>query len=322
MRFFVFNMANKIRSIITLLRIRQYYKNILIFVSIFFSKRLFEFSLYFPLIIGFILLCSASSFNYIINDIIDIEHDKKHPEKLKKKPLASGALSIYFAVAIIIILVTIIIFSILILIPNWDFVFMIVLIIITGQAYNHFLKNYAFIDILVLSTGYLWRALAGCFLIDVFISPWLFLAIFEIALFLVIAKRKGDLMLLNTLGEENASAHKRSYDQYSINLLEQFHAIIAGSLFITYSLYLILHFNLFAAERVNLHEYLAILTIPLILYVIFRYMYLTSARPEIARNTEKAFFDKGMIIAGICFVAILSYAFYLDEFIQLINSSF
>ncbi|MFX1340192.1 MAG: hypothetical protein ACFFDK_16395, partial [Promethearchaeota archaeon] len=76
------------------------------------------------------------------------------------------------------------------------------------------------------------------------------------------------------------------------------------------------------AERVNLHEYLAILTIPLILYVIFRYMYLTSAKPEIARNTEKAFLDKGMIIAGVFFVGILSYSFYFDEFILLINNLF
>ncbi|TFG29904.1 MAG: hypothetical protein EU532_02260 [Promethearchaeota archaeon] len=315
-------MLRKIKNILNLLRVRQFYKNTLIFWGAFFSESLLDFVLYPTLILGFILLCCASSINYIINDIRDIENDKRHPEKIKNRPLASGELSISFAILLLILLSGIIGFSLLFIISNWNFAIMVLLVIITGQLYNHIFKKYAFIDILCLSLIYLWRALAGCFLIDVFISPWLFLAIFEIALFLVIAKRKGDLILLNSLGEENASAHKRSYDQYSINLLEQFHGIIAGSLFITYSLYLILHFNLFAAERVNLHEYLAILTIPLILYVIFRYMYLTSARPEIARNTEKAFFDIGMIIAGICFVAILSYAFYLDEFIQLINSTF
>jgi 4-hydroxybenzoate polyprenyltransferase len=313
-------MPSKIKSIINLLRCRQYYKNTLIFWGAFFSESLLDFSLYPILILGFILLCCASSINYIINDIRDIEKDKKHPEKLKSRPLASGELSITFAILVLILLAGIIGFSLLFIISNWNFAIMILLVIITGQLYNHIFKKYAFIDILCLSLIYLWRALAGCFLIDVFISPWLFLAIFEIALFLVIAKRKGDLMLLNALGKENAIAHKKSYDQYSLNLLEQFHAIIAGSLFITYSLYLIIHFNLFAAESVNLHEYLAILTIPLILYVIFRYMYLTSAKPEIARNTEKAFFDPGMIIAGVCFIAILSYSFYFDEFINLINN--
>ena len=307
-------MASKIRSLLTLLRIRQYYKNVLIFVSIFFSKKLFDFSLYIPLILGFILLCCTSSFNYIINDIIDIEQDKKHLEKLKKKPLASGALSIYFAVALIIVLIVaglFIVAVLLFLIPNWDFILMIVLIIITGQAYNHFLKNYAFIDILILSIGYLWRALAGCMIIREFISAWLFLAIFEIAMFLSIAKRKGDLLYLGT---DKAVGHKKVYDQYSLKLLDQFHVLIAGSLFMTYSLYLILKFNLFE-PTINLQEYIVIFTIPISLYIIMRFMYLTSSKPEIARRTEKAFFDKGIIIAGILLFLILFTSFYYDKMI-------
>ena len=314
-------MPRKIRNIINLLRVRQYYKNVLIFLGAFFSESLLNFSLYPTLILGFVLLCCASSINYIMNDLMDIEKDKKHPEKLKKRPLASGELSITFALLVLTLLSGIIGFTLIFIISNWNFAIMIILIIITGQLYNHLFKRYAFIDILSLSIIYLWRALAGCFLVDVFISPWLFLSIFEIALFLVIAKRKGDLMLLNSLGNENATAHKKSYDQYSIKLLDQFHGIIAGSIFITYSFYLILHFNLFSAETVNFHEYIAILTIPIVLFIIFRYMYLTSARPEIARSTEKAFLDKGMIIAGIILLAILSYSFYFDEFVILINKS-
>ena len=310
-------MVSKIRSIITLLRIRQYYKNVLIFVSIFFSKKLFVFSLYIPLILGFILLCCTSSFNYIINDIIDIEHDKKHPEKLKKKPLASGTLSIYFAVALLMGLIAIIVVSLLFLIPNWDFALMIVLIIITGQAYNHFLKNYAFIDILILSTGYLWRALAGCMIIREFISAWLFLVIFEIAMFLSIAKRKGDLQFL---GKDKAIEHKKVYDQYSVKLLDQFHVMIAGSLFMTYSLYLILKFNLFEQESINLWEYIAIFTIPVLFYIIMRYSYLTSAKPEIARRPERAFLDKSILIAGFIFLGTIFITFYFEQIIFFFGS--
>ncbi|GAI80810.1 unnamed protein product, partial [marine sediment metagenome] len=235
-------MTSKIRSIVNLLRVRQYYKNILIFVGVFFSKRIFDFTLYFPLILGFILLCCASSFNYIINDIRDVERDKKHPEKLKKKPLASGDLPVYFAVLLLLIISAFMTFSFVFLIPNISFIFMIILIILTGQLYNHFFKNYAFIDISVLSTGYLWRALSGVVIINEYISAWLFLAIFEIAMFLSIAKRKGDLILL---GKDKAVEHKKVYDQYSLKLLDQFHIMIASSLFMTYSLYLILKFNLF-----------------------------------------------------------------------------
>jgi len=308
-------MTSKIRSIINLLRVRQYYKNVLIFVGVFFSERIFDVTLYFPLILGFILLCCASSFNYIINDILDVERDKKHPEKLKKKPLASGDLPVYFAVLLLLFISAFMIFSLVFLIPNINFIFMIILIIITGQFYNHFFKNYAFIDISILSTGYLWRALSGVVIINEYISAWLFLAIFEIAMFLSIAKRKGDLMLL---GEDKAVEHKKVYDQYSLKLLDQFHVMIASSLFMTYSLYLMYKFNLFELP-INPQEYIVIFTIPISLYLIMRYMYLTSAKPEIARRTEKAFFDKGIITAGFFLFLILSFSFYYDVIVGLFS---
>jgi 4-hydroxybenzoate polyprenyltransferase len=310
-------MPNKLKSIFNLLRIRQYYKNVLIFVAIFFSERLFDFSLYFSLLVGFILLCCASSFNYIINDIRDINNDRKHPEKLKKKPLASKELSLSFAVIVIFILISVIILSFIYLIPNWYFVFMLVLIILTGQLYNLVLKNIAFIDILVLSFGYLWRALAGCFLIKEYVSAWLFLAIFEVALFLSIAKRRGDLKYL---GKEKAIEHKKIYDQYSAELLNQFHVIISGCLFMTYSLYLIFRFSLFEPSSVNaLYEYIAIFSIPILLYIILRYLYLTSTKSEIARSPEKAFFDKGIIISAFILFLILIISFYFDQFIEFLN---
>jgi len=310
-------MVSKLRSILTLLRVRQYYKNILVFVSIFFSKNLFNSSFYLPLILGFILLCCTSSFNYIINDIVDIEYDKKHPEKLKKKPLASGDLSVAFAIIVLILLVLFVVASLIFLIPNMQFIFMIILIVLTGQLYNHFFKNHAFIDVIVLSMGYVWRALAGCFIIEEFISAWLFLVIFEIAMFLSIAKRKGDLIFL---GEDKALEHKKVYDRYSIKLLDQFHVMISSSLFITYSLYLILKFNLFEPESINLWEYIAIFTIPILFYIIMRYTYLISAKPSIARSPERAFLDKGIIVAGFIFLGILVITFYFDKLILLLDS--
>jgi 4-hydroxybenzoate polyprenyltransferase len=263
-------------------------------------------------------LCCASSFNYIINDIRDVEADKQHPEKMKKKPLASGELPIYFAYLLLIIIVGIIVLSLVFLIPNIGFVIMLILVILTGQFYNHFFKKYAFIDILVLSTGYLWRALAGVVIIEEFISPWLFLAIFEIAMFLSIAKRRGDLLYL---GKDKAIEHKKVYDQYSLKLLEQFHVVIAGSLFMTYSLYLISKFFLLEGEipfeEITLPEYIVIFTIPISLYIIMRFMYLTSSKPEIARRTEKVFFDKGIIVAGLLLFLILFTAFYYDIIVGL-----
>ncbi len=307
-------MASKIKSFFQLLRVRQYYKNVMIFVGIFFSYRLFEFDLYFPLLLGFVLLCCASSINYIINDIGDIKNDKKHPEKMRKKPLASGELPVSFAILLIFILIAIIALSLIFVIPNIGLILMIIFIIATGQLYNHFFKNYAFIDILILSTGYVWRALAGCAIIGEYVSGWLYFAIFEIALFLSIAKRKGDLLLL---GKEKAVEHKKVYDQYSQKLLDQFYVMTAGSLFMTYSLYLIFKFNLDTPENAGLNVLLVIVTIPISLYLIMRFMYLTSAKPEIARSTEKAFLDRGMIIAFLTLLVILIFSFYSDEIIKI-----
>jgi len=188
---------------------------------------------------------------------------------------------------------------------------------VSGQLYNHLLKHYAFIDILILSTGYLWRALAGCAIIEQNVSAWLFLAIFEIALFLSIAKRKGDLILL---GKDKAIEHKKVYDQYSFKILDYFHIIIAGSLFMTYSLYLIINFELHEPGIAEVYEYVSIFTIPLSLYLIMRYMYLTSAKPEIARSTEKAFLDKGMIIAALILLITLFFSFYFDKIIEILFS--
>ena len=92
--------------------------------------------------------------------------------------------------------------------------------------------------------------------------------------------------------------------------------LIAGSLFMTYSLYLILKFSLFE-PTINLQEYIVIFTIPISLYLIMKFMYLTTAKPEIARRTEKAFFDKGIIIAGVFLVGILFFAFYYDIIVEL-----
>lgn len=311
-------MKNKIKNILTLLRFRQYYKNLLILVGAFFSVNILNFSIYPSILAGFVVLCCVSSITYIINDLKDMEDDKKHPEKIKKKPLASGEISKFLAVLILLLLILITVFLILFFTLNIGFIITTILLLVTGQLYTHWLKNHAFVDILTLSTGYLWRALAGTLLIEVIVSPWLFLAIFEIAMFLSLAKRKGDLMILGE--KEKAIEHKRVYEVYSQKMLDQFYIMMASSLFLTYALYLIFHFNLNEMDELyNINEYLVILSIPVFLYIIMKYMYLTSSKPEIARNPEKAFFNKGMLIAMIILGGILAYAYYFDELLLLIS---
>jgi len=308
-------MAGKLISILRLLRVKQYYKNLLIFIAAFFGEMLLNTSLWFILVLGFILACCTSSINYIVNDLLDIKKDKLHPEKSKERPLASGGLSKGFAFFLLFILIFSVILCLIFIIPNLFFGLTLLSILIVGQLYNFILKKYAFVDIISLSILYIIRAIAGCFLIEVFISPWLFLAIFLVALFLVICKRNADLILM---GEEDASKHKNVYDQYSIKLLEQFHILVASSLFMTYSLYIILGpFNLLSVENIKLHQYFSVFTIPVALYLILKYMYLLRANPKIARNPSRAFIDKGIIISGIIILILMFIAFYWDSVLEI-----
>jgi len=311
-------MAGRLRAILRLLRVKQYYKNVLIFVGAFFGRMLLDFSLWLILIFGFILACCASSINYIVNDLVDIEKDRAHPEKSKKRPLASGELSKSFAYLLLIILIAFEVISLVFILPfptNLNFGLMLLAIAILGQSYNFFLKEYAFIDIISLSIIYIIRAIAGCFLIQVYISPWLILAIFLVALFLVICKRTADLELI---GEEDASKHKKVYDQYSKKLLEDFHLLVSSSLFVVYSLYIILGaFDVADLEAWSYYQYLSIFTIPLALYLIMRYMYLLKTKPEIARSPVRIFLDKGMITIGIIIVVMLFIAFYWETMLSI-----
>jgi 4-hydroxybenzoate polyprenyltransferase len=303
-------MGTKISAIFRLLRVKQYYKNVILFLGVFFGGKLFDYTLYPLLILAFILVSLVSSLNYIQNDIHDIEEDKIHPEKAKSRPLASGDLSLATAKILFIIIAfiemgAIVYFSII----GSTFGLLLVIIYLNGLLYNYVLKNHAFADIISLSTIYLWRALAGCIIVDIMISPWLFVIVFLIALFLAAGKRVADLQLL---GAENASKHKKIYDQYSKPLLDQVININATSLFVMYTLYCILG----PKEENSIvpidNQGLLVYSVPVALYIIIRYLYLIHAQPEIARKTEKVLKDKGFMAGALLLIIIVMVALYFE----------
>lgn len=299
---------NKILAVFQLLRIRQYYKNVIMFIGIFFAGRLFDFKIYPLLILAFSIICLSSSFTYIINDIKDRDSDKVHPEKIKKKPLANGDLSIIFAIILLITISTIIIIS-LIYLSNLLFSILIVFIITNGLVYNFILKKIPFADIISLSTTYIWRALAGCAIINIRISPWLTITVFLTALFLATGKRIADLELL---GIENAKNHKKIYDSYSAHLLNNILILNATSLFIMYTLYCVLG-PLEAGSIVPVeNQGILVYSTPVALYLIIRFLYVVKAKPAIARNAEKLITDKGMIFGSVLLGIIVIISLYLE----------
>lgn len=296
------------KSLLKLIRVRQWFKNMVLLLGAFFGGLMFEFSVYPLLILGFFLSCAASSFNYIVNDLIDLDQDRLHPEKARSRPLASGEVSKPVAVILAVG------FLVIALVPAWflsfQFFLMIGLIIATGNLYNAVLKHHTFVDVISLAMIYIWRVAAGCFLVGLFVSPWLWVGVFLAALFLVLCKRRADLDLL---GDEEAKNHKRVYEQYNKDLLDQAVTLIANALFIVYCIYAILGpFEEEQGQLVLQNDAVMILSIPFALYLILRYLSLLSNDPRIARSPYKAIKDRGLLIGGLCFLGIVLVAFYLD----------
>jgi 4-hydroxybenzoate polyprenyltransferase len=186
---------------------------------------------------------------------------------------------------------------------------MLILILANGLAYNFLFKQVAFADIISLSTIYIWRALAGCAIIDVRISPWLTITIFLAALLLAAGKRIADLSLL---GKQDAKQHKKTYDQYSQKILHAILIIVATALFMTYTLYSVLGPSEADSIVPVENKGLLVYSTPIALFLIIRFIYLVHAEPKIARHAENLIKDKPMVIGGFFLGIMVFILLYLE----------
>src|SRR3989339_881905 len=182
-----------INEVFGIMRPKQWYKNLVVFVAIFFSKGIFNLNMLEASILAFISLCLVSSATYITNDIIDAESDRHHDKK-KSRPIASGRMSVQSAIILSFILYAAG-FAISFYVGKLVLISVAVLVILS-QIYNLWIKNIAFADITLLSTNFMIRAVIGGFAIGVTVSSWLILGAYVLALFLSTAKRKSDLAIL------------------------------------------------------------------------------------------------------------------------------
>lgn len=280
------------KNYFNLLRPYQWYKNLVVFTAIIFSANLFNPALLLMTVFGFLSLIMISSVNYIINDLVDIKKDRFHPEKFKR-PLASGKVKIWQALTIAAVLFS---GSVIIAYHLSDFFLYSVLFLFAfTQLYSFFLKNEAFADIIAISINFIIRASAGAFIIGVYVSPWLILVIFFLSLFLTLGKRKSDLIYLG----KNAENHKSSLKYYSEEIINPLTMISTTSLIITYSLYCILGTS-----------QLMLLTLPIVLYALFRYLSLVYSGSKIGRHPHKVFKDLRILVSIILWLAITSFSMY------------
>lgn len=278
-----------------ILRIKQWYKNIVIFLPLVFSLSLLNLDSLSLTIVGFVALCLASSALYIRNDILDVESDKQHPIK-KFRPLASGQTSKKNAYIVFVLLLS----SSLIIaaITSWQLVIVLIFLFVNTTVYSHWLKKFVYVDLLSISLNFVIRVLAGMLLLEVTISPWLIFGVFLVAFFLGLMKRKSEIIAL----KETAILHRKSLSKYSIKNLNYSLLIVSILVMITYSLYSITN-DLTNDNRL-------IFTIPIVAVIIFRQYYLSEKSISITKFNE-VINDKISLLAIIAYIIITVSLLYI-----------
>lgn len=288
--------SQTLKALLLTMRPRQWTKNLLIFAGIVFDLKLFVLPYLARTVLAFVLFCLLSSAVYLINDLIDVEKDRRHPRK-RHRPLASGQLSPQVAQAATAMIVVIALpLSFWLSLPFGGIALTYLALML---AYSFRLKHVVIIDVLTVAAGFALRAGAGTviFPIERF-SPWLYVCTVLGALLISFGKRRHELTLL----ENNAVNHRASLDEYSPALLDEMIAVVTSTTVIAYSLYT------FSAPNLP-SNHAMMLTIPFVLYGIFRYLYLIHRHNEGGSPEELFLKDRPLaltvVIWGLTVVAIL-----------------
>ena len=265
------------------MRPRQWTKNLFVFAGLLFTLDYYHpLTDYTKVALAFILFCILSGAVYLINDILDAEYDRKHPEK-SQRPVAAGKLSEKAAWAAVAILMPIGIAGSFAAEVRLGEVSLLYVVLLT--AYSLFLKNIVILDVMTIAAGFVLRAVAGAEAIRVEISPWLLICTVLVALFLGLAKRRGELIGLH----EEAVNCRASLMQYSMPFLDQLINITAASTIIAYTLYT------FFSETGRQHPYM-MATLPFVIYGIFRYLLLIHRSKETETPELLILSDKPLLL--------------------------
>jgi len=273
-----------IRGLIKTMRPKQWTKNAVVYAALVFDGKLFLPDLFIQTTIIAACFCLLSSSVYILNDLVDIEKDRQHPKK-KNRPLPSGELSPRFAVIAAAIL-AVVSLSVGLWLNPWAGL-VLVLYLAQNIAYSYWLKNIVIIDVMVLSLGFLLRVIAGVIIVDVEnFSPWLYVCVTLLALFLALGKRRQELVLL----EGNAQNHRTALGQYNLTLLDQLIVMVTTSIFIAYTLYT------FEAPTALAKDGRMLITAPFVFYFLARYLYLIHVQKKGGAPDELLLEDKPLLI--------------------------
>jgi len=283
-----------LKTLFNLLRVKQWSKNLLIFAALIFTGNVFNPPLLLKTFLGFLLFCTTASGLYILNDLRDRNEDKIHPDK-KSRPIASGKINSVVAMLISgLLLISSLPLSLLL---GMNFFTILAIYAVMTMLYTLKLKHVVILDVFVLSSGFVLRAASGAYIINAPISPWFLICTTLGALFLALAKRRYEMVSI-----ENASKHRKILLEYSVPLLDEMISVVTSSTVVAYSLYA------FTSETASKHHYL-MLTIPFVLYGIFRYLYLIHKKnmggsPEMVLIKDKPLLINIVLYAAACILIV------------------
>ncbi|MED0738690.1 decaprenyl-phosphate phosphoribosyltransferase [Aneurinibacillus thermoaerophilus] len=287
---------NVLALFIIQLRPKQWTKNLLVFAALLFSLKYANFYMFSKAIVAFFLFCFVSGCVYILNDFVDREADRKHPEK-KYRPMASGVLNPYIAILFGVVLLA---FS-LIVAYYFNPLFSLVLCIYftLNVAYSFRLKHIVILDIMIIASGFVFRAIGGGLVINVPLTPWFLLCTMLLALFLAISKRRHELYLL----ENSRGKHRKVLEQYSSQLLNQLNSIVTTATIISYALF----------TFTSGHTIYLMWTIPLVIYGIFRYLYLIHMKDKGGSPEKVLLEDKHILLTVLLYgISVAGILFFLE----------
>jgi 4-hydroxybenzoate polyprenyltransferase len=293
------NRSSTLRALVETLRPQQWVKNGFVFAALIFSQSLTRWDRCRQALLAALVFCLVSSATYVLNDILDASEDRHHPIK-KLRPIASGRLSATTAGIAGAILGGVG------LIAAWrldiNFLAIVVAYFALNILYSSFLKRVLLLDVFIVAAGFLFRVIAGGLVIRVAISPWLIVCTTLLALFIALSKRRHELVLLG----DHASDHRASLADYSPYFLDQLISIVTASTVVSYALYTLSPDvqNKFPGKRLEM-------TIPFVLFGIFRYLHLIHHHEQGGNPTRSLFTDPVLLSVVLFWAASVILIIYL-----------
>lgn len=276
-----------LENILKEMRIKQYTKNLLVFAAPIFGGIFLKLDIMIATIATFISFSLLSSAVYVINDIVDLSKDRQHPVK-RLRPIASGVIGLGLAKGLAIVLI-ILSFSISIFISNLLALLLIVYFLM-NVLYSLKLKHMVIFDVMIIAVGFVIRALAGALSSGVVASSWFILCVFMLSLFLALAKRRSEMVLFL----DNKKKGRKVLDYYSLELLNNLLMVAAAMSITSYAVFAL------QSDDCNIFINPMLLTVPLVVYGMFRYMYIVHMLGKGGEPEEILMNDK--YILGTCFI--------------------